>query len=199
MPPLRKGPSFLEEGIILTPQISPGRSSRPLNSAPNTPYRTPNSSLGCVRDWGSPSHPRIPPPYLQAQTSRSPSSVAHQLEPHNSPSVVLQSESRPSSPLVRKYSSSESEDVEPHTPTHPPQRRRPPLIPTRPSRGERLVPEISKPNQAYTELSMDNQFVLKAIRTYVGRKLQRIDQLKYLRPEFLQKIEMQLAREARGM
>lgn len=205
LPPLEQTPTFLETGVIHTPQVSPFRPTAPYIRQPPpgpstyvpSPLGTP--SRGPTPGFGSPSHPQTPTrspnamnPYWTAQAS-SESLIAQQ------PETRYSSPQRSSWDRKRKSKPEDFTSEEPHTPSQRPIRTGRVATPGRSPRGEILVPEIHKPNQAYTELSMDNHFVLKAIRTYVHHKLQRIDQFRYLRPEFLEKTETQLARDARGM
>ncbi|RYO96745.1 hypothetical protein DL763_003021 [Monosporascus cannonballus] len=227
LPPLGEITSFLDTGIVLTPtpQYSSYHSrytERPAEPSPTRPRPTRPGRPSRGPDSGS--NPPIPPEFLPGQASadwqpgRQPSNMDSPPPQPSSSSEGQQAKGfwnpRPSSQFgnrqpgsgasesrrpSRTRKPSESNSAEPHT---PPRGSGPfrcgeassPWL----SQGK-LVPEISKRYQAYTELSMDNHFVLNAISTYVRRRLQRIEQLRHLRPEFLQKIEAKLAREARGM
>ncbi|RYP79389.1 hypothetical protein DL769_002973 [Monosporascus sp. CRB-8-3] len=228
LPPLGETTSFVESGVVLTPTAQPSPSyqpryaRRPAEPSPTRPGSTRPGRSPLGPNWGP--NVRMSPEILHAQASAdqpsghqpsytdfpppqpSSSSRGQQAEGFSSPRSLSQlgnqqpgfgsSASRPSS-LIRKHSG--SNNAEPHT---PPRRSRPDRSgeASSPWRSQgKLVPEISKRYQAYTELSMDNHFVLNAISTYVRRRLQRIEHLKHLRPEFLQEIEAKLAREARGM
>ncbi|RYP19912.1 hypothetical protein DL765_003060 [Monosporascus sp. GIB2] len=226
LPPLGEIASFLDTGVVLTPTpqsssyhsryterpaepsptrprpTRPGRSSLGPNSGPNA-WIPPEFLHGqASADWqsGQLSDMDSPPPQpsswsggQQADVFRSPRPLS---QLGNRQPGLGASESRSPS-KIRKLS--ESSSAEPHTPPRGsgPFRCGEASSPW-PSQGK-LVPEISKRYQAYTELSMDNHFVLNAISMYVRRRLQRIEHLRHLRPEFLQEIEAKLAREARGM
>ncbi len=203
VPPLGSIPPFLQKGLILTPQVSRFRrpqTPRVARTPQPSPTRNNQHLLGKpylehIPDLAPPNRAVIPPPSSGLYTN--PLVLAQM-----SPSKAQQLGARAPTPLpsirIRKSSAMDADPVEPHTPARQHGHIHAPT-PTRAPRHTILLPENSAPNQAYTELSMDNQFVLNAIRTYVHRKLQRIEQLKYLRPAFVEQIEMKLAREARGM
>ena len=186
LPPLNNTTSFLRKGLALTPLPGSGHNSpvemrRPglmqsPRQPPPSPSPRPSTPTGNSRKLPSPSQNIRICPYMGMPTGFPP----------------------PVSPIVP------SEDCNPgdvpRTPTkcldQNDQRLKASM---RPPRHGVLLPENLRPRQPYTELSMDNQFVLRAIQTYVQRRVGRIEGLRDLRPEFLRELESKLARESRGM